>query len=86
MFGMDADLGHDRILRQAPGTAGRDPAANELVIIGTDFQPLAAAVRHLRAGLEQNQAVVRRRRENAAATGFLHQGGEIDIRLETQER
>ena len=46
MLGRDGDLGDGRVLLAAVGSAGGDPAADELVFIGADFHAFAAGVGH----------------------------------------
>src|SRR5262249_11429500 len=85
-FGENADFRYHRIRRGAKGHAGGNPPANEPVLVRVLFHLAAAAMGHLPRPLEQEQAIIGRRREDAATTGFLNERGEIDIWFKAKER
>src|SRR5262249_44909254 len=45
VLGVDGDLRDGGVVLVAEGRAGGDPAADEAILVGVDFQALAAAVR-----------------------------------------
>ncbi len=53
VLGIDGDVRHNRIVVAAVRRARRDPAANDLVLVGADVDALAAAVGNDARGLEQ---------------------------------
>ena len=80
------DARDDGVFRVAVGHALRNPALEEVVIIGANIQPRAAAVRDDARALEQQQAGVRRRGGEPASARFLHEILVVFLRLEAEER
>src|SRR5262249_36841792 len=78
---------HDLRLRGvAEGRAGRDPAAQGLVLGAAARDAHAAAVGRAAGYLGQQQAVLWRRREHAPAAALLRQCGVIRGRVEAEHR
>src|SRR5262249_9153673 len=71
--------GHHGILGVAGGRARGDPAADQLVLVGTDFHALAAGVRHLTRRLQEQQAVLGGVGQQPPTACFLDQRVEIDL-------
>ena len=72
--------------RPAEGGAGRDPLAQRLVIGGAGGDAHAAAVGDSAGHLAQDEAVIRRGREDAAAARLLDQGGVVGGGVEAEDR
>src|SRR5262249_13116001 len=83
---LDRDLGHDRIVLRAIRRARRDPAANQLVLVGVRVHSLAAGVGDLAGGLLQEQAAFGRGREDASAAVLFGQRLEIEFGNEAEQR
>jgi hypothetical protein len=66
--------------------AGRDPAANEAILIRANVHALAATVGDAAGCLRQQQTAVGSRGEQTPAARFLHERGVIDLRLEAEQR
>ncbi len=86
LLGKHADLGDLRIGRAAEGRAAGDPAADELIFVGADFEAFAARVGHGAGRLLQQQAKFGSGREQAPATVFLDECLIIELGNEAQER
>src|SRR5262249_6734862 len=86
LLGEDGDFGYHRVVGLAERRAGGDPAADQLVFVGAAVHAPAAALAHAAAGLDQEQAALRGRREQAPAACLLDQGVVIEVGLKTEQR
>src|SRR5262249_942593 len=86
LLGEDADLGHDRSGGFAEGSAGSDPAADQLVLVGVLFHAFAAGVSDAAGRLLQEQAVLGGGREQTAAASVLYQRLVIELGHKAEER
>src|SRR5262249_17085964 len=79
VLGEGGDLRDGGVVLGAEGGAGGDPAADEAILVGVDFQALAAAVRDAAGGLLEQEAAVGRRREDAPAAALLDQRHVVEL-------
>ncbi len=81
-FGINGELLDDGVLIAADRKAAGDPAADDFVLIGADFHPLAAGVSDRTGRFHQQQAGLRSAGIDAPAARFLDQRGVVQLRVE----